>query len=66
MPELIIESNMTTKKLKQEEEAVLSKYSFLTSIVPDKGVNVHDMPNTIKKLMLLKNLQYEDLQEVYY
>ncbi|KAF7278090.1 hypothetical protein GWI33_008854 [Rhynchophorus ferrugineus] len=63
MPELITESDMGKKKFLQEHEEVIAKYNFLNNVIPDKCVQVNDMPNTLKKLMVLKDIQYENLKE---
>jgi len=62
IPEIIIEENDKIKKITSKDKDALSRYNELCDVIPDKSVNIEDIPNTLPKLMITHNLTYQDFE----
>ncbi|XP_030761236.1 RISC-loading complex subunit tarbp2-like [Sitophilus oryzae] len=63
IPDLIDEFSEVDRALKDKDSEAISSYNEMMDIIPDKSVKMDELPYTLKKLMDIKNLRYEDFRE---
>ncbi|XP_066152290.1 interferon-inducible double-stranded RNA-dependent protein kinase activator A homolog [Euwallacea fornicatus] len=63
LPDIQIEHKELAKALLEKEQEAVEKYQDLLDVVPDKSIKMCDLPNTLVKLMGVKQLSYKDFQE---